>query len=48
MDIEKGSLNQIPLIRLLINIYEKNLSGVLYLKREGPEGALKILYFNRG
>lgn len=48
MDIEKGSLNQIPLIKLLINIYEKNLSGVLYLKLEGPEGALKILYFNRG
>ncbi|MCK4836951.1 MAG: DUF4388 domain-containing protein, partial [Candidatus Aminicenantes bacterium] len=48
MHIDKGSLNQIPLVKLLITVFEKNISGVLYLKREGPEGALKILYFSRG
>ncbi len=48
MDMNKGSLSQIPIVKLLITIFEQNSSGVLYLKKEGPEAALKVLYFNRG
>ncbi|MCK4944127.1 MAG: DUF4388 domain-containing protein, partial [Candidatus Aminicenantes bacterium] len=48
MDMNKGSLNRIPIVKLLITIFEQNSSGVLYLKKEGPESALKVLYFNRG
>jgi hypothetical protein len=48
MDMNKGSLSRTQIVRLLIDMYEKNSSGVLYLKKEGPEGALKVLYFVRG
>jgi hypothetical protein len=48
MDIQKGSLSQIPIIKLLIDIYETNASGVLYLKKEELGGVLKVLYFSRG
>ena len=43
MDMNKGSLSRIPLVKLLIDVYEKNSSGVLYLKKEGPEGALTAI-----
>ena len=48
MDIQKGSLSQIPIIKLLIDIYETGASGILYLKKEELGGVLKVLYFNRG
>src|SRR4030042_2264720 len=46
--MDKGSISQIPVIRLFISIFEKGSTGVLYLKKEVTEGSLKVLYFNRG
>jgi len=48
MDMNKGSLSQISIVKLLIDMYEQNSSGVLYLKKEEPVGSLKVIYFNRG
>jgi hypothetical protein len=42
---EKGSLKEIPAMKLLLTIFEQNLTGILYIKRED---ILKVLYFNRG
>ncbi|UCH93445.1 MAG: DUF4388 domain-containing protein [Candidatus Aminicenantes bacterium] len=42
---EKGSLKEIPAIKLLLSIFEQGLTGILYIKRAD---ILKVLYFNRG
>ena len=42
---EKGSLGDIPAVRLFITIFEKKETGILYLKKGK---LLKILYFNDG
>ncbi len=42
---EKGLLGDTPVIRLLLAIFERRLTGILYLKRNET---LKVLYFNRG
>jgi hypothetical protein len=46
--MNKGTISQITVIKLFISIFENGSSGVLYLKKETIEGALKVLYFNRG
>lgn len=46
--MDKGTINQLTLIKLFISIFEKGSSGVLYLKKETLDGALKVLYFSRG
>jgi len=45
MVIEKGDLDQIPVFQLLLSGFEKNTTGILYLKKEE---VLKILYFSQG
>ena len=45
MFTEKGSLKEISVIKLLLEVYEENLTGILYLKRDI---IIKVLYFNRG
>lgn len=42
---EKGRLVDTPPLRLLLKIFEANLTGILYLKKEET---LKVLYFHRG
>ncbi len=42
---EKGSLTHTPAIKLLLSVYEQNLTGILYLKQAE---ILKVLYFNEG
>ena len=42
---EKGSLGDIPAIRMFISIFEKKETGILHLKKGE---LLKILYFNDG
>lgn len=42
---EKGSLIHTPAIKLLLSVYEQNLTGILYLKQAE---ILKVLYFNEG
>ncbi len=42
---EKGSLTEVPAIKIVLAIFEEELTGILYLKNEE---ALKVLYMNRG
>lgn len=42
---EKGQLTDTPTVKLLLRVFELDLTGILYLKRED---VLKVLYFNRG
>jgi len=42
---EKGSLKDIPAMKLLLTVFEQGLTGILYIKREH---ILKVLYFSRG
>ena len=42
---EKGSLEEVPAIRIVLSIFEDELTGILYLKNAET---LKVLYMNRG
>ncbi len=42
---EKGSLKDTPAMKLLLTIFEQDLTGILYIKRAD---ILKVLYFSRG
>ncbi len=42
---EKGQLIDTPAIKLLLRVFELDLTGILYLKKDD---ILKVLYFNRG
>lgn len=45
MLIDKGLLNDMPTMKLLLAIFEHGMTGVLYLKNED---VLKVLYFSGG
>jgi hypothetical protein len=42
---EKGSLKDIPVMKLLLTVFELGVTGILYIKRGD---ILKVLYFRRG
>lgn len=42
---EKGSLQETPVLKLLLTVFEQGLTGILYLKKDD---VLKVLYFSRG
>ena len=42
---EKGSLSEVPAIRIVLSIFEQELTGILYLKNAET---LKVLYMNEG
>jgi hypothetical protein len=45
MFAEKGSFSEIPTVKVLLSVFELELTGILYMKNED---VLKVLYFNRG
>jgi hypothetical protein len=45
MFAEKGFFSDIPTIKVLLSVFELELTGILYMKNED---VLKVLYFNRG
>jgi hypothetical protein len=42
---EKGSLSEVPAIKIVLSIFEEELTGILYLKNAET---LKVLYMNHG
>ena len=42
---EKGLLSEIPIVKLLLIIFEEELTGILYMKRSD---IVKALYFRNG